>query len=93
MTEHEELHAIFYGRVQGVFFRATARDIAKRMGIKGTVRNLQDGSVEIVAEATKEVLEEFVLLLSRNFYLDPSNPYKLQYREPRNHFETFSIVY
>ncbi|MCU7935237.1 MAG: acylphosphatase [Candidatus Thiodiazotropha sp. (ex Dulcina madagascariensis)] len=37
------------GRVQGVFFRASARYEAQRLGIKGYAKNLHDGRVEVVA--------------------------------------------
>ncbi len=37
------------GRVQGVFFRHSTRIEAERLGIRGTVRNLPDGSVEVFA--------------------------------------------
>lgn len=46
------------GRVQGVFFRAFARDEALRLGLKGWVRNLPDGRVEILAEGDPGRLKE-----------------------------------
>ncbi|OJH34265.1 acylphosphatase [Cystobacter ferrugineus] len=48
------------GRVQGVFFRESARTEALRLGLKGWVRNLPDGSVEAVAEGPPHALEAFV---------------------------------
>jgi acylphosphatase len=51
---------IFYsGRVQGVGFRYTTRDVALGFEVTGTVRNLPDGRVELVAEGTREELETF----------------------------------
>ncbi len=50
----------FSGRVQGVGFRFTTVRIAARHTVGGTVRNLPDGRVELVAEGTPEELERFV---------------------------------
>ncbi len=48
------------GFVQGVFFRASTRDVARRLGLTGWVRNLSDGSVEAVFEGEKEKIKEAV---------------------------------
>jgi len=48
------------GRVQGVFFRENAVATAKRLGIKGWVRNREDGTVEIVAEGAKARMRQFI---------------------------------
>lgn len=51
---------VFYsGRVQGVGFRYTAKTTAMGFEVTGTVRNLADGRVEMVAEGTREELEAF----------------------------------
>lgn len=47
------------GRVQGVFFRASARDVARGLGLNGFVRNEPDGSVYIEAEGGERDLSQF----------------------------------
>ena len=51
---------IFYsGRVQGVGFRYTAKTVAAGFEVTGTVRNLPDGRVELIAEGARAELEAF----------------------------------
>ncbi len=50
---------VVYGRVQGVGFRYFTWKEAERIGIKGTVRNCTDGSVEIIAEGNDDQLQDF----------------------------------
>ena len=47
-----------YGRVQGVWFRGSAQQQASRLGITGYAKNLDDGSVEVVACGEQSVLDE-----------------------------------
>lgn len=49
-----------YGRVQGVYYRATAVERAKFHGIHGFIRNEQDGTVYIEAEGEEENLTLFL---------------------------------
>ena len=51
---------IVHGRVQGVFFRANTRNIASDLSLKGYAKNLEDGSVEVVAEGNEEKLKRLV---------------------------------
>jgi acylphosphatase len=57
------LHIFVYGRVQGVGFRSWAASRAKRLGITGWVRNCPDGTVELVAEGKKNVIETYIDIL------------------------------
>ncbi len=51
---------VFYsGRVQGVGFRYTVKSITPGFEVTGTIRNLADGRVELVAEGAREELEAF----------------------------------
>lgn len=50
----------YSGRVQGVGFRYTTRQIAERYEVKGYVQNLSDGSVRLVAEGEMSELDRFL---------------------------------
>lgn len=51
---------IIHGFVQGVFYRASTRETALKLGVKGWVRNLPDGNVEAVFEGPMDKLQEAI---------------------------------
>jgi acylphosphatase len=53
------------GRVQGVFFRASTRVEAERLGLMGTAKNLDDGRVEVVASGSDTALDALEKWLRR----------------------------
>ena len=55
----KRLHVFYSGRVQGVGFRYTAKNVATGFEVTGIVRNLADGRVELVAEGLKDELEGY----------------------------------
>lgn len=57
----KQLSIIVSGKVQGVFFRASAKQKADELGIRGTVANLPDGRVYIEAQGSDENLNSFEL--------------------------------
>jgi acylphosphatase len=50
----------FSGRVQGVGFRYTVRNVASSFDVTGFVKNLPDGRVQLIAEGTADVVDRFV---------------------------------
>lgn len=58
--ERERAHVRVTGRVQGVFFRDSARQNADRLGLSGWVRNSPDGAVEAVFEGPSRGVREMV---------------------------------
>jgi acylphosphatase len=61
----KRVRARVHGRVQGVFFRAEARSRAESLGLAGSVRNLPDGTVEVVAEGEDDRVASLVDWLHR----------------------------
>jgi acylphosphatase len=60
MPDLAHLKAIVHGKVQGVYYRAFASRIAKSLSLKGYVRNVSNGNVELEAEGEKGRLEELL---------------------------------
>jgi acylphosphatase len=60
MNSRTAIKALIGGRVQGVGFRYFTCTLAFQYGLKGYVRNLPDGKVEVLAVGEREVLEAFV---------------------------------
>jgi len=48
------------GRVQGIFFRAEAKDMARKLGLTGWVRNEADGNVTACVQGPKDLLQKFI---------------------------------
>ena len=53
-------HLLIKGKVQGVFFRATAKEIADRLNLTGWVKNTAEGHVEAMVSGTEEQVENFI---------------------------------
>lgn len=60
-------HIYFKGTVQGVGFRYTCHNYAQGLGLKGTVRNLPDGRVELWAQGASDVIESLIEQLKDHF--------------------------
>jgi acylphosphatase len=58
---------IFVGRVQGVGFRFTAYNVAKRYSLTGYVRNLLDGTVEMVAQGPSDDIDNCISDINQAF--------------------------
>ena len=59
-TERVRRRVVVRGRVQGVFFRDTCRQVAERAGVAGEVRNRSDGAVEVLLEGDASAVDEVV---------------------------------
>ena len=87
-TEQREVH--YSGRVQGVGFRYTAREIAERFNVAGYVENLPDGRVHLVAEGEPAEIERFLAAVAQRLarYIGNVDERK---RPPSGEFDGFTI--
>lgn len=54
------IHLLIKGKVQGVFYRATAKDVAQALDLKGWVKNTREGHVESIASGSEKALQQFI---------------------------------
>lgn len=86
------MHIFYSGRVQGVGFRYTVKRVTAGFDVTGTVRNLPDGRVELIAEGAEAELQEF-----RQGIRDAGMEHfikneELAWREATGEFRGFEIV-
>lgn len=87
-----EMHALVSGVVQGVGFRATTRYHALQLKIKGTVRNLPDGRVEIWAEGEKKDLEELIYRIRKEIGESYITEIAIEYKPSKQLYTDFLII-
>jgi len=87
----ECLHIIVKGRVQGVYFRAYTQKQAVKLNVKGFVRNLADGSVEIVATGHPEDLQKLLAWCHKGPMLAKVSEVIVSSHAASEHFELFEI--
>ncbi len=94
MTETQKrMQAIFTGTVQGVGFRFTAERLARRFKVTGFVRNLDDGSVEVVAEGAEAELVAFLTALRESGMKGYIRDVEAHWSKTDGSFSRFSIEF
>lgn len=89
----KEIYVRVFGRVQLVMFRDFAQRKARGLGVTGYVRNLSDGSVEVLAQGEETALASFVEKLHRGPMLARVDNVEVTWRESEKRFEAFDILY
>ncbi len=87
------LHAVVYGYVQGVNFRASAQHEARVRDLTGWVRNQWDETVEVIAEGPRTVLEDFERYLHQGPSAAEVEDVEVTYSEATGEFSGFNIRY
>lgn len=86
------MHVFYSGNVQGVGFRYTAKTVATGFELTGTVRNLSDGRVELVAEGAKDELEAFCQAIRDSGLGHFIEKETVSWGDAQNEFRGFEIV-
>jgi acylphosphatase len=89
----KRVHVFYSGHVQGIGFRYSAEDIAMGLGLKGWVKNLADGRVEVVAEGKEEDVKEFMDKISKGQLGRYIRDVELSWEKPTGEFDSFEIEF
>jgi acylphosphatase len=85
-------HLVVTGRVQGVAYRWSAQQEGERLGLRGRIRNLPDGSVEATVEGPRPAVEEFVSWCRRGPELAAVENVAVELAHATGEFRSFAIV-
>ena len=86
-------YLIIEGRVQGVWFRDSARREAITLGVLGWVKNRPDGTVEVLVEGPEEQVKKFVTWCHKGSSLSQVRQVHETREEWKGQFKSFDIVY
>ncbi|MCW8826051.1 MAG: acylphosphatase [Gammaproteobacteria bacterium] len=81
------------GRVQGVWFRASTRDEALRLALRGSVRNLADGRVEIVVAGDDVQVEKLIQWAHKGPPMAAVTDVQIETLSNTAPFETFELIH
>jgi acylphosphatase len=88
-----EICCIVVGKVQGVSYRTYVQESATRLELVGYVKNLPDGTVEVVAQGLPDTLKEFVEYLNEGSLFANVESVSIDWRSPKRWYDEFSILY
>lgn len=89
----KQIHLIFYGKVQGVFYRDNTQKKASELRLKGYVRNLQDGTVEAIVQGSEEKLKELIEFCKNNPGYSKVEKIDVEEQELSDEFDGFEVRY
>ncbi len=81
------------GTVQGVSYRASTQEQARKRDVVGWVRNLQDGRVEALAQGSKDKVEELVAWCRRGPPAAKVEKVEVTFEDVNDEFKTFEVRY
>ena len=87
-----ELRSIVTGKVQGVRYRDYVQVSATELGLLGYVRNLPDGTVEVVAQGMPDILKEFVEHLNEGSLLSKVESVSVEWGSATATYIEFSVL-
>ena len=89
----KQFRIIVKGRVQGVGYRWFARQAAQELGIRGYVKNLPNGDVEVAAEGDNAAIEKFIDYLKQGPSFAHVTDIQIIEKVFKYRFKTFEVTY
>ncbi|MEO6536813.1 MAG: acylphosphatase [Candidatus Paceibacterota bacterium] len=90
---NERIIAIVSGRVQMVMYRDFTQRKASIFGLTGQVRNLSDGTVEVIAEGSRSALEKLVKKLHKGSLFAQVKDVRVTWQQATGEYQKFVIAY
>ena len=88
----KRIHLVVRGRVQGVFFRASAQREARQLGLTGWVKNRNDSAVELVAEGEEDQVKDFLAWAQHGPSTARVDKIETRWRSYTGEYATFRIL-
>jgi acylphosphatase len=88
-----EIHCVVSGKVQAVAYRTYVQESATTLKIIGYVKNLDDGTVEVVAQGSPDLLKEFVEYLNEGSLMSVVAGVAVEWRSARKTYQEFSLLH
>ena len=86
-------HILISGSVQGIGFRYFVKSNARRFGLKGWVKNTDDGKVEALVQGEKEAIEKLIRLCEKGPFLAEVKSVQVEWEEETEQFEDFKVIH
>jgi len=84
---------IVLGFVQGVGYRRFIKWNAKKLGLKGWVRNIDGGRVEALIQGPKEGVEDLIVICKKGPFLSEVKSVMIEWEEVESTFDSFEIIF
>ena len=89
----KRVHLVIYGKVQGVWYRASTKEQALKLRLTGWIRNLESGDVEAIFEGEESAIDEIITWCSTGPPLAEVDHITKKFEEYTTEFNDFQIKY
>ena len=88
-----EIQCVVSGKVQNVAYRVYAQDSATTLGLTGSVKNLDNGTVAVLAQGEPDILKEFVEYLHEGSLMAEVDSVAVDWGTPKVTYTEFSVLH